>query len=89
MRTLILAATLALGLGAMPGTASAAPAFAGQTETTTAADTSLVQYRGRYDNRVYESRPRYRHRGRAYGRHYGPPPRGYRPRGYYRPDRRW
>lgn len=88
MRKLILAATMALGLGAIPGTVSAAPAFAIQTETAVAAETTLVQYRGNYSDRVYE-RPRYRNRGRAYGRHYGAPPRGYGPRGYYRRDRQW
>lgn len=92
MRRLILAATLALGFGAIPGTVSAAPAFASQTDTAAPANVELVQYRGNYGNygnRVYESRPRYRHRGRAYGRYYGGPPRGYAPRGYYRRDRQW
>lgn len=89
MRRLILAAAMALGLGAIPASVSAAPAFAVQSDAVAAADTTLVQYRGSYGNRVYESRPRYRQRGRSYGRYYGAPPRAYRPRPYYRRDRQW
>lgn len=89
MRRLILAAAMALGLGASPATVSAAPAFAVQSDAVAAADTTLVQYRGNYGNRGYESRPRYRQRGRSYGRYYGAPPRAYRPRAYYRRDRQW
>jgi hypothetical protein len=89
MRRLILAATLALGFGAIPGAVSAAPAFASQGEAAAPSDVGLVQYRGNYGNRTYSSGPRYRNRGRAYGRYYGGPPRGYAPRGYYRRDRQW
>lgn len=89
MRRLILAATLALGLGAIPATVSAAPAFATQSETAGPADIALVQYRGNYSNRVYEGRPRYRHRGRAYGRYYGGPPPHARAYGRRYNDRQW
>ena len=91
MRRLILAATLALGLGAIPGTVSAAPAFATQSETAAPADIALVQHRGNYGygNRVYESRPRYRHRGHGYRRYYGGPPPHARAYGRRYNDRQW
>ncbi|KPF72042.1 hypothetical protein IP69_04380 [Bosea sp. AAP35] len=88
MRRLILAATLALGLGAIPGAASAAPAFAGQTAAAATTDTLLVQYRGNGGVRIYESRPRYRHRGPGYRRSYGPPPHA-RAYGRRYNDRQW
>ena len=90
MRRLILAATLALGLGAIPGTVSAAPAFAVQTDMATAADVQLVQDgRGYYRGRVYGGGPRYGHRGRGYGRYYGGPPPHARAYGRRYNDRQW
>lgn len=89
MRRLILAATLALGLGAIPGTVSAAPAFAVQTDIAAPADVQLVQDgRGYYRGRAYSNGPRYRHRGRGYGRHFGPPPHA-RAYGRRYNDRQW
>ena len=76
MRRLILAASLVLGLGAIPGTVSAAPAFAAQTDIATSPGIELAQVRGNGDYRVrgYRAGPRYGYRGRGYGRHYGGPP---------------
>jgi hypothetical protein len=89
MRRLILAATLALGLGALPGTVSAAPAFAVPQDMATSADVQSVQYgNGYYRGRGYSRGPRYGHRGRGYGRHYGPPPHA-RAYGRRYNDRQW
>ncbi|PTM42977.1 hypothetical protein [Bosea sp. 124] len=93
MRRLILAATLALGLGAIPGAASAAPAFAAQPEVAASADV-LVQevrnHRGYYHSRrVYSHGPRYGRPGRGYGRYYGGPPSHARAYGRRYNDRQW
>src|SRR5690606_23956031 len=98
MRKLILAATLALGLGAVSGAASAAPAFVPQPEVAASADLLVQEVRNHrghhYGRRGYSSGPRYGRPGRAYGRYYGGPPRGYGygGRGYNygnQWDRRW
>ncbi len=102
MRRLILAATLALGLGAIPGTVSAAPAFgilqdmatsqdvATSQDMANSADVQLTQYRDRYyRGRGYSRGPRYGHRGRAYGRHFGGPPPHARAYGRRYNDRQW
>jgi len=96
MRKLILAATMALGLGALSGAASAAPAFGPQPEIAASTDLLVQEVRDHrrhhYGRHAYSSGPRYygRH-GRGYGRYYGGPPphaRAYGRRGYY-DDRRW
>lgn len=92
MRRLILAATLALGLGAIPGTASAAPGFASQPEMAAMSDIEQARYhRGYYHGRRgYSAGPRYygRH-GRGYGRYYGGPPPHARAYGRRYNDRQW
>lgn len=89
MRRLILAATLALGLGAIPGAASAAPAFAAQTDIAAPAGVELAQYGYGYRHRGYRAGPRYGYRGRGYGRGYGGPPPHARAYGRRYNDRQW
>jgi hypothetical protein len=92
MRRLILAATLALGLGAIPGTASAAPGFASQPAMAAMSDIEQAQYhRGYYHGRRgYSAGPRYYGRpSRGYSRYYGGPPPHARAYGRRYNDRHW
>ena len=92
MRKLILASTLALGLGALAGPASAAPGFAPQPEMAAMSDIEQVRdHRGHHYGRQHWRGQRYGH-----GRHWGGPPphaRAYGHRrhhyGYYGRDRQW
>lgn len=92
MHRLILAATLALGLGAIPGTVSAAPSFASQPEMAATSDIEQVRsHRGYYySHRDYRAGPRYYGRPRhGYGRYYGGPPPHARAYGRRYNDRHW
>ncbi|WP_156410304.1 hypothetical protein [Bosea sp. Root381] len=97
MRRLMLAAALGLGLGALSGPASAAPAFGPEPNLAESAGLLVQEVRNHrgyhHGRRYYSSGPRYygRH-GRGYGRYYGGPPphaRAYGRRGHYYEDRRW
>jgi hypothetical protein len=89
---MILAATFALGLGAIPGTVLAAPGFASQPELPAASDIEQVRDgHGHYSgHHGYWGGPRhYRNHGHAYGRYYGGPPPHARAYGRRYHDRYW
>jgi len=91
MRRLILAATLALGLGAIPGAASAASGFAPSSDL--AATSQIEQVRNhRGFHHGYRAGPRFygrpRH-GYGYGRYRGGPPPHARAYGRRYHDRQW